>query len=259
MLTTTGELSAATVGEYADRVAVPTYDRSALVPSVVHIGVVGFHRAHQALYFDELAERGESGWGVVGVGLRRPAMGQVLRAQDGLFTVVERGPDGEHARVVGSVVDYLYAPEDPERVLVTLADPRTRLVTLTVTGGGYCVDGERLTDSDAGGRHDLAHPALPRTMVGYLVEALRRRRDSGAGPFTVLSCDNLPDSGAAARTAVTGFARLRDPELARWIAQHVTFPSSMVDRITPETSPQVRDEVESAFGVPDRWPASEPT
>ena len=253
-MTATG-LSAASLDALPPRVAVPTYDRSALVPSVVHIGVGGFHRAHQALYFDDLAATGERGWGVTGVGLRRPEMGQVLGDQDGLFTVVERGPVTGHARVVGSVVHYLYAPQDPDRVLRALASAQTRLVTLTITGAGYLVDDEGgFDEQDDDVQHDLLHPDVPRSVVGYLVEALRRRREDGAGPFTVLSCDNLPDSGAAARTAVGSFARLRDPELAGWIEQHVTFPSSMVDRITPETSPQTRDDIEQEFGVPDRWP-----
>lgn len=254
-ITSTQALNAATVNSFADRVEVPGYDRSTLVPSIVHLGVGGFHRAHQALYFDELANLGDTDWGLVGVGLRRPEMGQVLGAQDGLFTVVERSRDGGRARVVGSVIDYLFAPQDPEAVLAVLADPRTRIVTLTITGGGYFVGhDDALGDEDEGIRHDLAHPQLPRTTVGFLVEALRRRRSSGAGPFTVLSCDNLPDSGAAARTAVTGFADLRDPDLAQWITDYVTFPSSMVDRITPETTPTTRDEIEDLFGVPDRWP-----
>lgn len=150
-------------------------------------------------------------------------------------------------------MDYLFAPEDPEAVLGALADPRTRLVTLTITGAGYAVD-EDAEDGDDGVRHDLAHPHLPTTMVGFLVEALGRRRAAGTGPFTVLSCDNLPDSGAAARAAVLGFAALREPGLASWIEEHVTFPSSMVDRITPETSAEVRDHVRDAFGVVDRWP-----
>jgi mannitol-1-phosphate/altronate dehydrogenase len=179
----------------------------------------------------------------------------VLQAQDGLFTVVERGVRGQSARVVGSVVYYLYAPSDPEAVVRALADARTRLVTLTVTGGGYLVDEDgcfQCDDPDV--QDDLAHPEVPHSMVGFLVEALRRRRDSGTGPFTVLSCDNLPDSGAAARTAVVGFAGLRDRALARWIDEQCTFPTSMVDRITPETSPQARDQIEAELGVPDRWP-----
>ncbi len=235
--------------------AVPGYDRAALVPAVVHIGVGGFHRAHQALYFDDLAETGVTEWGVVGVGLQRPQMGEVLHAQDGLFTVVERGANREFARVVGSVLHYLYAPSDPEAVVRALSDGRTRLVTLTVTGSGYLIDDEgRFAEDDADVQHDLHNPDAPRTMVGFLVEALRRRRARGAGPFTVLSCDNLPDSGAAARTSVVSFARVRDADLAAWIDQHVSFPSSMVDRITPETSPATRDEIEQTFGVADRWP-----
>ncbi len=241
-------VSTATPGAQRPTVAVPTYDRRDLVPSVVHIGVGGFHRAHQALYFDDLARQGETGWGLVGVGLRHPQMGEVLRAQNGLFTVVERGPDGDRARVVGSMVRYLYAPDDPEAVLQALAQPQTRLVTLTITGAGYRVD------DDDGVRHDLAQPHRPTTMVGFVVEALARRRTTGAGPFTVLSCDNLPDSGAAARAAVLGFASLRDPDLAAWVEDQVTFPSSMVDRITPETSPEVRDRIQETFGICDRWP-----
>jgi mannitol 2-dehydrogenase len=237
------------------RVTLPRYDRNKLVPTVVHIGVGGFHRAHQAVYFDDLAAQGEPCCGVVGVGLRRPQMGEVLTAQNGLFTVVERGPDGDRARIVASLLGYHYAPDDPEAVLRALADPRTRIVTLTVTGDGYLTDASGAFAYDHPDvRGDLADPTSPTTMVGFLVEALRRRRAAGAGPFTVLSCDNLPDSSAAARQAVLWFAQLRDPDLAAWIAASVTFPSSMVDRITPETSPAARDEVEEAFGVPDRWP-----
>ncbi|MCU1586892.1 MAG: mannitol dehydrogenase [Frankiales bacterium] len=250
-----GALTAATLSSYADTVDVPQYDRSSLVPAVVHFGVGGFHRAHQALYFDDLARAGETGWGVVGVGLRRPDMGHVLRDQDGLFTVVERSPDGERARVVGCMVDYLYAPDDPAAVLWRLADPRTQLVTLTITGAGYFVgEDDTFDEADDGVRHDLEHPLVPQTMVGFLVESLRRRRDAGTVPFTVLSCDNLPNSGGATRRAVTQFAALRDPDLARWIAEHVSFPSSMVDRITPETSDAARAEVHQLYAVPDRWP-----
>jgi len=248
-------LSDASLTRYADVLRVPGYDRTRLVPSIVHIGVGGFHRAHQAIYLDDLAAQGETEWGVVGVGLHRPQMGEVLSAQDCLFTVVERDPEHESARVIGSLVDYLYAPEDPEAVLRALADPRTRIVTLTITGAGYLVDDEgRFQQDDPDVRHDLAHPVRPCTVTGYLTEALDRRRRAGEAPFTVLSCDNLPDSGAAARTAVVSHAALRDPALAAWIERHVTFPSSMVDRITPETSPQMRDEIEETLGVADRWP-----
>ncbi len=232
----------ATLAGLPARVSVPAYDRRALVPSVVHLGVGGFHRAHQALYLDDLAALGETGWGVVGVGLRSTEMGEVLQAQDGLFTVVERGPEGETARVVGSLLAYHYAPDDPEAVLALLAAPQTRLVTLTITGDGYRAEPEE------------ALRDLPRSAMGYLVQGLARRRAADLGPFTVLSCDNLPDSGKAARDAVLEQARAADPDLADWIAEHGRFPSSMVDRITPETSPADRDAVEREWGVPDRWP-----
>ncbi len=250
-------LNEATLAEVAQwgAVTLPPYDRSGLEPCAVHIGVGGFHRAHQAVYFDDLAVAGETHCGLIGVGLRRWQMGDVLGAQDGLFTVVERGPDGDSARIIGSVLDYHFAPEDPSAVLGALTDPRIRIVTLTVTGDGYFLDADgnfAATHDDV--QHDLARPDAPVSTVGFLVEALDRRRHAGTGPFTVLSCDNLPDSGRAARQAVLGFAALRDPELAAWIEREVTFPSSMVDRITPETSVETRDEVEEAFGVPDRWP-----
>ncbi len=241
--------------DITSRVQAPAYDRTALVPSVVHIGVGGFHRAHQALYFDDLAVDGSTDWGIVGVGLHRPQMGEVLGAQDGLFTVVERSAERTTARVVGSIVQYLYAPSDPGAVVRALSDERTRLVTLTVTGDGYLVDDNGGFDAHHPDVvHDLEHPDAPRSIVGFLVEGLRLRREHGTGPFTVLSCDNLSDSGAAARAAVVGFARLRDDDLATWIEANVTFPSSLVDRITPETSPATRDEIEAIFGVPDRWP-----
>ena len=248
-------LSDATLPAYAGVVRVPGYDRTRLVPSIVHIGVGGFHRAHQASYLDDLAAQGETGWGVIGVGLHRPQMGEVLGAQDCLFTVVERGPGHESARVIGSVVDYLYAPGDPEAVLRALADTRTRLVTMTITGAGYLVDDAgHFTQEDPEVQHDLAAPLLPCTVTGYLTEALDRRRRAGDAPFTVLSCDNLADSGAAARSAVVAHAELRDPALAAWIEDNVTFPSGMVDRITPETSPHMRDLIEETVGIADRWP-----
>src|SRR4051794_15610007 len=168
------------------RVSVPTYDRSALVPAVVHISVGSFHRSHQAVYFDELARRGlGSEWGLVGVGLRRREMKEVLEAQDGLYTVVSRCPDGDEARVVGVITRYLFAPDETPAVLDALADERTRLVTLTITAAGY----------DAG-------PSRPGSALALIVEALDRRRRAGHPPFTVLSCDNMPANGKLARDAV---------------------------------------------------------
>jgi mannitol 2-dehydrogenase len=233
-------LREATLSRLAGRVEVPRYDRRTLRPGVVHISVGSFHRAHQALYFDDLAQSGvASDWGITGVGLRRPEMREVLTAQEGLYTVVSRGAGDDAARVVGVITRYLFAPEEREAVLAALASPTIRLVTLTVTGAGYELAGEE----DGG---DSA-PAL-------LVEALDRRRRAGTAPFTVLSCDNLPENGLLARAAVVERAERRDPRLANWIEANGAFPSSMVDRITPQTTLADRDRIELEFGVSDRWP-----
>ncbi len=236
---------------------VPAYDPADLRHGVVHFGVGGFQRAHQGVYFDEIAGRGLSmDWGVIGVGLHSRGMKDVLEQQSNLYTVVERGPDHDSARVIGSMVDYLYAPDDPEAVLSTLADERTRLVTLTVTASSYHVDpatGEFRADDEAIAE-DVAHPEQPTTVFGYIVEGLRRRRERGLPPFTVLPCDNMQGGGGIARTAVVSLARLRDADLADWIDREGAFPSSMVDRITPTTSAEERDAIVDQFRLDDRWP-----
>jgi fructuronate reductase/mannitol 2-dehydrogenase len=249
-------LSDHTLEDLPPEISIPTYDRAALRPGIVHIGVGGFHRAHQAVYLDELARQGSTDWGVLGVGLHSREIGEVLADQDRLYTVVERAADADRATVVGVMTGYLYAPDDPEAVLTALAGDSTRVVTLTITGTGYRIDAHT-GDFDADDPHvarDLEDPGQPQTVFGYLVEALHRRRQAGLAPFTVLSCDNMQNNGAAARTAVVSFARLRDDDLAEWIDQNVAFPSSMVDRITPNTSPEDRDAIAAATGIDDRWP-----
>lgn len=250
-------LSNAFLDLHAAHAAVPSYDRTALVPAVVHLGVGGFHRAHQALYLDELAERGISTeWGIVGVGFRRRRMKEALAPQDWLYTVVQRDAEEVHARVVGAMVDYMFAPDDPEAVLCRLTDPRTRIVTLTVTGGGYEVGpAPAASQADDGAlAAEARSPSAPATVLDYIVEGLRRRRERGHRPFSVLSCDNVPANGTVARTAVVSSARLRDPELAGWIDANVAFPSSVVDRITPQTTPAARELVARELGIADRWP-----
>jgi mannitol 2-dehydrogenase len=219
-------------------IGVPGYDRSRLVPSIVHIGFGRFHRAHQAVYLDELGRLGNAQWGVVGVGVRRPDTGRALAAQDNLYTVVERGNDRATARVVGSVVKYLLLADQRDAVLRQLADPRTRLVTLTITGDGYATGSDSSQDS----------------VFDVIVEALDMRRACGTAPFTVLSCDNLPDSGGAARRAVMAVARRRGQPIAQWIESRVSFPGAVVDRITLSMSPSDRDEVAEEFGIADRVP-----
>jgi mannitol 2-dehydrogenase len=236
--------------------ATPTYDRAALRPGVLHIGVGQFHRAHQEVYFDELARRGETDWGVIGVGLHSRTTQDALESQDLLYTVVERGGGEDAARIVGSLVRHLHAPESPAAVLDALADERIRLVTVTVTGVGYHLHPATgaFDTADDEVRADVGRPGEPTTFFGFVVEALARRRRAGVAPFTVLSCDNIPDNGAAARRAVVGFARLRDGELADWIERNVAFPSSMVDRITPAAEEDDAELVARAFGVEDRRP-----
>jgi mannitol 2-dehydrogenase len=236
---------------------VPTYDRSMLQRGVVHIGAGNFHRAHQAVYFDDLACSGISTeWGVTGVSLHSRDAKDLLSAQDGLYTVVQRGHDRQTARVVGSIGSIHYAPNDSAAVRAALADPQTRIVSLTITGNGYFLDPvTREFDADHPDvRADLVASNGFATAWGYLAEALEHRRRTGIAPFTVLCCDNIPDNTQPARTALVSFAALRDPDLARWIDTHVAFPSTMVDRITPSTSKSEREFVEHTFGIADRWP-----
>ena len=257
-------LSDATLGDLPADVTRPTYDRTGLVAGIVHIGVGGFHRAHQAMYVDRLLTEGRDpharefaicGVGVLPGDLR---MAEVLTRQDGLYTLVEKAPDGTMTpHVVGSIVDYLHAPSDPEAVLAKLADPATRIVSLTVTEGGYNIDavtGEfDAADSDV--QHDLRRgEEPPRTTFGLVTEGLRRRRAAGVPPFTVMSCDNIEGNGHVAQRVFTAYARLADPDLGDWVADHVHFPNSMVDRITPVTTPEDVDLVRDTMGIDDGWP-----
>jgi mannitol 2-dehydrogenase len=253
------QLDTAHLSDLGPDVAVPGYDRSEVTPGIVHFGVGGFHRAHQAMYLDELMQEGKAlDWGIVGVGVlpgdRR--MRDVLREQDCLYTLVVKEPDGTmHPRVIGSIVDYLFAPDDPEAVLRIMTDPATRIVSLTVTEGGYHVNqstGE-FDDTDEGIQSDLGDGA-PVTAFGFIVESLRRRRDAGTEPFTVMSCDNIAGNGEVAHKMIGAFARLKDDDLAAWIEEHVPFPNCMVDRITPVTTDNDRDELAEQFGLEDGWP-----
>jgi mannitol 2-dehydrogenase len=238
----------------------PAYDRAALRTGIVHFGVGGFHRAHEAMYLDRLMNAGEAlDWAICGVGVM-PAdrrMQQVLDAQDGLYTLVAKAPDGTlEARVIGSIKEYLFAPDDPEAVIEKMTHPGVRIVSLTVTEGGYnfnTVTGEFMADNPDV-RHDLAPGAAPRTTFGLITAAIERRRERGLPAFTIMSCDNIQGNGDAARRSFVAFARLRDPALGEYVDEHVRFPNSMVDRITPVTTDDDRAEVRKHFGVDDGWP-----
>ncbi|MEV3902559.1 mannitol dehydrogenase family protein [Mycobacterium sp. NPDC050551] len=219
----------------------PEYGRAATTVGIVHFGVGGFHRAHQAMYVDRLLGDGApSEWAICGVGIlpgdRR--MADVMAAQDGLYTLLLEKPDGtREARVIGSIVDYRFAPDDPEGVVELLAAPTTRIISLTITEGGYQLD------------------SLPEVNVfGLVAEALARRRDRGVASPTIVSCDNIEGNGDVARSAFTTYADRVHPGLSEWITEHTRFPNSMVDRITPVTTPEVIATVADEFGVDDKWP-----
>lgn len=237
----------------------PRYDRTQLGRGILHIGVGGFHRSHQAVYTNKLLNQGEAlSWGICGVGLRPEdrSIQQALQPQDYLYTLYELGDQGTRAEVVGAIGDFLLAEEGAEALLCQLAAPETRIVSLTITEGGYC------TDDSTGAfcldlpqiQHDLQHPHQPRTVFGFLVGALARRRAAGNAPFTVMSCDNLPHNGRVARHAVLSFAAAYDASLCDWIASNVSFPNSMVDRITPVTTDEHRAKLQASTGIEDAWP-----
>lgn len=246
-----------TATEMADPVS---YDRSTVGVGIVHFGVGNFHRSHQAMYLDRLLRDGDAReWGICGVGVLPSdlRMRDALRSQDLEYTLVERHPDGSTpATRIGSIVEYLYAPDELEAVLERLAAPTTRIVSLTITEGGYNI-------SDATGQFDVTNPAvvadarsgaIPATVFGIVVAGLRLRRDRGVPPFTVMSCDNVEGNGHIARASFTAFARMSDPDLAEWMDRDVRFPNSMVDRITPVTTDDDRRWVHERFGIDDAWP-----
>jgi mannitol 2-dehydrogenase len=236
-------------------VQTPAYDRSRLTAGIVHIGLGNFHRAHMAVYLDDLFAKGLGhDWAIIGAGVRAPdaKMRDALKAQECLSTVIELDPKGKTARRVGSMIDFLPVEADNAALIAAMSQPHIRIISLTVTEGGYYVD-------PATGRFDPAHPDIvadgqnpdkPATAFGAILAALKARRAAGIAPFTVMSCDNLPGNGHVTAAAVVGLARLSDPALADWVAAHVAFPNGMVDRITPATGPRER-ALAATFGLGD--------
>ncbi|MCC9194699.1 mannitol dehydrogenase family protein [Arthrobacter sp. zg-Y916] len=254
------KLSTASLASLPRALSAPQYDRSQVSTGIVHFGVGGFHRAHQAMYLDRLMNAGKAlDWGICGVGVlpADAAMKSVMDAQDCLYTLVLKNPDGtREGRVIGSITEYLLVPEDPEAVIAKMASPQIRIVSLTITEGGYNfhhVTGDFDADTPDV-QADLAPGAVPATVFGLVTEALARRRDAGVPPFTVMSCDNIQGNGDVARRMFTAFADLRDPKLGEWMRANVAFPNSMVDRITPVTTDADRAMVAEDFGIEDAWP-----
>ena len=254
----TTKLSSAALGHLPAGVAGPEYDRAGLKPGILHFGVGNFHRSHQAVYLDDLFNSGLGhDWAIVGAGVfegEKPGRAR-LEEQDWLTTVVEQDEGHMAARVTGVMVDFL-TPGDSAAIIERLADPAIRIVSLTITEGGYFID-------PASGHFNPAHPdivrdaqdiARPRTVFGLILAGLMRRRAEGVVPFTVMSCDNIPHNGRVTSDAVIGLARQVDPDIAAWVGEHVAFPNAMVDRITPATTDRERSILATTFGLEDNWP-----
>ncbi len=253
------ELSRDALPKLAETAAVPGYDPGSLKAGIVHFGVGNFHRAHQAVYLDDLFNLGlDHDWALIGAGVRQAddAMRRNLEGQDWLTTVVEQEADGSVARVTASMIGHLPVGNSTA-IIAKLADPAIRIVSLTITEGGYYID-------PATQRFDPTHPDIvadaadllthPKTVFGLILAGLKRRRDVGIKPFTVMSCDNIPGNGHVTQNAVVGLAQLIYPELADWVSANVAFPNGMVDRITPATGDRERALLSDTFGIADRSP-----
>ena len=246
-------LSPTHLGRLRPEVQRPAYERGAQPPGMVHFGPGAFHRAHQAWVADELLSH-DPRWSIAAVSLRNPDVRDALQPQGGLYTLATLDETVSY-RVIGALQELLVAPEDPEKVLARLSAPTTRVVTITVTEKGYCLDAAGALDTGhADIQRDLEHPGHPRSLIGYLVEGLKRRQAARLPALTVISCDNLVDNGVRLGRAVRQLAQLRDPGLARWIEDHTHFPRTMVDSITPATTDALRERVAVALGMKDRWP-----
>jgi fructuronate reductase len=233
----------------------PGYVRTAIQDGIVHLGIGAFHRAHQAVYVDDVLAAGDHRWGIVGVSLRGTDTRDALAPQDGLYTLLVRG-NGAPARIIGSVREVLFAPAEIEPVLARMSAPSTSIVSLTITEKGYChspATGE-LDENHPQIIADLANPAAPQTALGFLAEALRRRRAAGIAPFTVLTCDNLPANGETLHRVLSRYATLLSPDFGSFVANEVATPSTMIDRIVPATTDIDREAAAEAIGLEDAWP-----
>jgi len=245
-------LSTATLPQLPATIQRPAYDRDATKIGIVHLGVGAFHRAHQAVYIDDLLAH-DPDWAICGVSLNSREVRDALAPQDGLYTLALLG-EAPRLRVIGALREVVAAREQGELVLARLSDADIRLVTLTITEKGYCLSAGELDFAHPDIAHDVIYPTTPVSAIGYIVEGLRRRKAQRLPPFTVLSCDNLPDNGGKLRRAVVALAQRVDHDLACWIAENGAFPRSMVDSITPATDEALSERVSDALGCVDAWP-----
>lgn len=249
-------LSNASLNHLPGQIRRPGYDRTRVSPGIVHLGIGAFHRAHQAVVIDDLLASGATDWGIVGASLRSADTYDALAPQDCLYTVAVRSGAGAEHRIIGSVLSTEVAKENPAQLIARMADPAIRIISLTITEKGYCHTPQtgELNTAHPDIVHDLANPDAPRSAPGFIVAALARRRALGVAPFTVLCCDNLSANGHTVKRILTQFACLRSRELGQWIADDVACPSTMVDRIVPETTEADRAAVAAELALTDAWP-----
>ncbi|MCM4154253.1 mannitol dehydrogenase family protein [Arenibacter sp. N53] len=259
---TTIQLNQKNLSQITDRIPGPTYTRKVLKSGMVHIGVGGFHRAHQAFYTHKFQEKYNAPqWGICGIGLREGdrKIHDVLKKQDGLYTLIVKHPDGKIApTVIGSISDFLLGVDNPMLVIERMADPATKIVSLTITEGGYNFNpstGEFDFDNPDI-QHELKYPHSPKTVYGYLTAALKKRQEAKLPAFTIMSCDNIQHNGDVAREMLLSFAKQQNAALAEWIEREVCFPNSMVDRITPVTTQSDIDYLAKTYGIKDEWPVT---
>jgi fructuronate reductase len=246
-------LSEASLHSARSGTILPTYDRGATRFGIVHIGPGAFHRAHQAYYVDTLLHS-DKRWAISALSLKSTGLRDALSPQQGLYTLLELGA-APRARVIGAIRELLVGATDVEAAFARLASRDTRLVTLTVTEKGYCLNAKNELDaSNADIAHDLKNPEQPRSTIGWIVAGLKRRRAAGIAPFAVVSCDNLPDNGAVLKRALVAFASQSDSDLAHYIEGEVVCPRTMVDSITPATDDALRKRALAITGLQDEWP-----
>ncbi len=254
------KLNARHLDQFSDRVAIPRYDRSSVKSGIVHVGIGGFHRAHQAWYTDQLLhEAGNENWGICGIALLDfdQKIYQTLKEQNGLYTLIIKELDGSFTkRIIGSIVEYLFAPENPKAVIEKMADAAIKIITLTITEGGYNYN-EATKEFDFENpliQHDLKNPARPKTIFGYLTQALKLRKDGPATGLAIQSCDNIQGNGHLMQKMLLSYVEKAEPNLVDWIKSNVSFPNAMVDRITPGTSPTDITHLKETSGIEDAWP-----
>ena len=254
------KLNNSNLSKISERVFVPNYNRSDIKTGIVHVGIGGFHRAHQAYYTDLLLQNNKNkDWGICGVALLDfdTKIYNTLKEQDGLYTLIIKELDGTHTKqVIGSIVEYLFAPEDPVKVIEKMAHPDVKIITLTITEGGYNYN-EATRGFDFGNtliKHDLEFPNNPKTIYGYLTQALKLRKERGLKGCTIQSCDNIQENGHMIKNMLLSYVKKAQPSLTNWIIENVSFPNAMVDRITPATSSEDITSLKNTSGILDAWP-----